>query len=897
MQDLESDKDKRRRILGSLQDWNIGITPVGKLATESCFVHNSVPDILYETHNRFESLFTSTKSEWTTNLVQSNTSNPRDTETMKSLSVCKSIFLKPSSKTDVIHLIEYNLEAYVMVNNIARLTKDFEDELTKAEEHWPHSPQKSWDKLCQIWNRYGFLWPQKVGIGLKMHYSYTNNSNLDIKVVKDLLRKESQDVLHSPKKYSVIWRTSLMPVHEFFPSQYDKKRNFINNIIRKFSSVMFSDSLFQLKNIKSGDYLGRHPADLQVTTLSLPDKKVLNNSNFFWNFNSTELPHYIFTGNKKLLCSGQLDTTKTIILSKLQYNRSDRSTPQARDNIKLIEYKQSDGGQQISSNDTDDYFQWTVDISNRRLKDDSYCSSRNIFDLDQSIEQVRCLLHDDEIILHQHSFYLKTAPKDSIFKPDSIDNISPVLQEAIKSPLSTFSFGDQQFNFSSCESSGTQPTSRSNSFHSAGSTNKHDINQSVAFIERLKDKANIPLEYCWKLEMVSKTLLEDGDMINVVKNLSKSNISGDQNSPKPYHPDLNYNSSPFRSPESHIEHKNQTLLLQNNTINISSFIPVQDHTTESTNHLKNQFWHSKTQKSKWLNVDPKLYNLSSQTEDEIVGSAISTYSTSTESIRSIHSPSNSYLPEVSEKRFGKQPLQTATNKQNINYSSGGSDQWSSPASPSIIVKNNDIGFNSQNYHTSPALTEAENIKRGYQESHKEKEISAYNRIIQNMFNTSPNSNNTSQIKYYDEDGEEEEGAYDYGSSQVYTYTMTPYSRFSQQMTPSSSANLTPEEYMRRKKSRENSFMLLIDRETKQEFWLRTVKQSSLSNWLQFLSTNTKKLSNVCQKAIAAKNNNNNNNNSDIRVHHNNNNNNNSRTIQKKKGFYIKKNRKQQGIVM
>lgn len=167
MQDLESDKDKRRRILGSLQDWNIGITPVGKLATEPCFVHNSVPDILYETHSQFESLFTSTRSEWTTNLVQSNTSNPRDTETMKSLSVSKSIFHNPNSKTDVIHLIEYNVEAYVMVNNIARLTKDFEDELTKAEEHWPHSPQKSWDKLCQIWNRYGFLWPQKVGIGKK----------------------------------------------------------------------------------------------------------------------------------------------------------------------------------------------------------------------------------------------------------------------------------------------------------------------------------------------------------------------------------------------------------------------------------------------------------------------------------------------------------------------------------------------------------------------------------------------------------------------------------------------------------------------------------------------------------------------------------------------------------
>lgn len=165
MQDSESNKNERRHILGTLQDWNIGITPYGKLATEACFVHNSVPNITYE-QNDTKYTYTCTKSEWTTNLLLSNTSNPCDTETVKSLSVCSSIFhLEPSTNTKVIHLIKYNVKAYITVDNIARLTKEFEDELSKAEEHWPHSPQKSWDKLCLIWNKYGFLWPQRVQIG------------------------------------------------------------------------------------------------------------------------------------------------------------------------------------------------------------------------------------------------------------------------------------------------------------------------------------------------------------------------------------------------------------------------------------------------------------------------------------------------------------------------------------------------------------------------------------------------------------------------------------------------------------------------------------------------------------------------------------------------------------
>lgn len=173
----ESIKNERRRILSSLENWNVGITPNGKLATESCFVHSSVPDIVFNKNKEtiIESTFISTKSERAINLVQSSASNPCDTETIKSLSVCNSIFrtslhhaatiAEEEKEEEAIHLIKHSVKAYVIVDNVARLTKEFDDELTKAQEHWPHNPQKSWDKLYLIWNRYGFLWPKRIQIG------------------------------------------------------------------------------------------------------------------------------------------------------------------------------------------------------------------------------------------------------------------------------------------------------------------------------------------------------------------------------------------------------------------------------------------------------------------------------------------------------------------------------------------------------------------------------------------------------------------------------------------------------------------------------------------------------------------------------------------------------------
>lgn len=168
----EYEKNVRRRILDALPDWNVGITPEGKLADLSCFVHNSVPEIIMETDNTIQSTFFSTTSEWAANLVRSNTVLSSDEETLKSLSVCKSTFqavetTAVTNNSETVHIITHNVKAYVVVDNVARLTKEFRGELDEAEEHWPHNPQKSWDKMCLIWDKYGFLWPQRVHIGKK----------------------------------------------------------------------------------------------------------------------------------------------------------------------------------------------------------------------------------------------------------------------------------------------------------------------------------------------------------------------------------------------------------------------------------------------------------------------------------------------------------------------------------------------------------------------------------------------------------------------------------------------------------------------------------------------------------------------------------------------------------
>lgn len=420
----------------------------------------------------------------------------------------------------------------------------------------------------------------------------------------------------------------------------------------------------------------------------------------------------------------------------------------------------------------------------------------------------------------------------------------------------------------------------------------------------------------------------------------------------------------------------------NNIIGVSSMIPDEDYYENLNQVLIQQQQYPKSHqqqqhhlklksKSKWLDVNTKFYNLGARAKedhgddnndvDNQQQSSIRTsqYETPMEgSIKSITSPAASFVPAattsdemmISEKKFGKQPLQQGNampvpkvllpmaakfdiNK-NLKDSGDGSDScsWSSLSQSSSATTspiNKSISIKKSTPATS--LTEAETFKRGIQKTYQE-QANAHKMIFKNLFSSSsscasPKSSTTSQIRYYDDDEEEEEEddqateILDPASSQLRTYTMTPRSHrfFSQPTTPSSSAFLTPEEYMKRKRSRENSFMLLLNQETKQQMWLRAIKQSTLSHWLRVLSKGTKKLHQksmiLCSPppptSSSSKQNNRSyissnhhflNTSSDIRLQHHHNSHSN-RVIQKKKGFYFKKksksnsSRRQRSIVL
>lgn len=174
------DKVERRDILAKIDYWNFGILPNGKIASVPCFVHESVPEIKLFVKNKDnddedddeDMTPIATKSEWTKNLVKSSLvyyKTKTDNSTLSSLSLCKSIFKNDDpafkSNIDTIHYVNNKPSAYIEMGKIARLTGEFEEELRIAEEHWPSHPKKSWDKLCQIWYKYGFLWPEYVYLG------------------------------------------------------------------------------------------------------------------------------------------------------------------------------------------------------------------------------------------------------------------------------------------------------------------------------------------------------------------------------------------------------------------------------------------------------------------------------------------------------------------------------------------------------------------------------------------------------------------------------------------------------------------------------------------------------------------------------------------------------------
>ncbi|ORX58804.1 hypothetical protein DM01DRAFT_1207100 [Hesseltinella vesiculosa] len=165
-----------KEILERLPDWNRAITPSGKVAKEPCFVQQRMPliTLLRQDHTSARLV---THSAWTHQLVDNgilwDTSNDI---TMRSLAMTQLLFYPQQHTADPVdhaakcfHAFLFKTCAWMPVNQILRPTLKFQRALEHALTPPNQDPRHALQKLIIVFHVFGFLWPQRVILGRRMH--------------------------------------------------------------------------------------------------------------------------------------------------------------------------------------------------------------------------------------------------------------------------------------------------------------------------------------------------------------------------------------------------------------------------------------------------------------------------------------------------------------------------------------------------------------------------------------------------------------------------------------------------------------------------------------------------------------------------------------------------------
>ncbi|KAI8369994.1 hypothetical protein BD560DRAFT_397314 [Blakeslea trispora] len=749
------DKLNRRKILSQIEDWNLGVSLTGSLATEPCFVHQSVPEIGTIKELSKSQFSMATQSKWTENLVQSGVSNPYDTITIKSLSVCYTIlnsskapsFLALVSQENQkrMHALSLKATAFVHMHQIARLTKEFEDDLNEAKGHWPLEPQKSWDKLCSIWTKYGFLWPEKLYLEFKQQDH------------KHLLDASSQD-----RDYR-IWRAQLRPLYEFFPDSHHAERDFMISMIHYFTPLVLYGCPFRLYHMKTNSYLAK--ADNR--SIQMLGSKDIQSSESLWTFQTT-LTHapFVFTD------------TKAWILPE-----DDGSTLLTKDVDRALHHSFLNPGLQLHSIEHSQLNHcpvqgWTLSILSYHPKTDAFIH------FDSIIHQLKCLSDGDIITLSQDSLYLCAETLGSL------ETHTPLNGNSIESipSLSSITSTSHRFDFSHLDpsaSNSTQPTANSHS-HSLSSP-MHDAPNTIAYFERPTNALHDGKEYQWRIEVMLPWMELDTSHHPIdQESLELASLSGQASS-------VSFKSLSIKSEDQE---------------------PL----------------------SQWLDGNPKLYQIYhvSREKSSPISSSVQEdqFNTPEGSYRSISSLVE--RPDLSERRREKLPLQQSIDALDAKVPNDSPNQLDHTISVDQHVIPNHASLEPHNASPSLLMSEAEEFKREIQQTYQDNN-KVYEAIYNNLFHFSTPSTFTSSgpIRYYDnEDGLVRHQRNSLLNSHSRSMNTTPHSKQSQYTSSSLIANLTPEEYLARKQLRENSFLLLVPQETKQQILLNAIKKSTLGHWFK-----------------------------------------------------------------
>ncbi|KAI9301949.1 hypothetical protein BJ944DRAFT_128729 [Cunninghamella echinulata] len=171
------DTELTKDILERLPDWKKAITPSGELASQPCFIQKNIPNIIPFTKDQTMAHLV-THSLWTQRLVDYGVlwDHHNDT-TLQSLAMAQLLFYPHQHASHPLqlahkqfHMLYYETCAWFSLNHILRPTIAFKQAILHALQPYATDDYPQVLKnLNQVFHHFGFLWPQKIILGYKIH--------------------------------------------------------------------------------------------------------------------------------------------------------------------------------------------------------------------------------------------------------------------------------------------------------------------------------------------------------------------------------------------------------------------------------------------------------------------------------------------------------------------------------------------------------------------------------------------------------------------------------------------------------------------------------------------------------------------------------------------------------
>ncbi|KAI8328775.1 hypothetical protein BC941DRAFT_519122 [Chlamydoabsidia padenii] len=439
-----------RNLLDKHSDWKLGITPTGKLATKSCFVQKVMPAIVRLVPDQSTAQVV-THSAWTLRLVDQGVLwDHANDSTIHSLSMAQLLFypqqhaqhpLTYAKKT--LHLLSFETAAWFAVNQVLRPTRSFQTAIEQALVSCSSDYRLTLERLMQVFDTFGYLWPQKIILGRRTHAKksykvYTPEERLmHLRMAKDdvwikLTKQHEQQTMDNPPDqeesltWSIIKRNDVCPIYEFLEEPW---RQQIKHVIHECLYRIPIDTPIKLRHFTTDTYLSwSNKKQGSYGIAAIPLKQMASTgSHYLWRFNWTTHHHHpaSFTWQPQFLrCGSTVYLSPACDISSTTNNNDDVTTSSIltrslKGDSRLRSVELISPPLPSCEHSATTTMTWRVDLPGLGLGRDDDSSTDEGLNMDILIGRCRPILHRDIIALRQ-ILYLCGVP-------DHKQDIIPIL--------------------------------------------------------------------------------------------------------------------------------------------------------------------------------------------------------------------------------------------------------------------------------------------------------------------------------------------------------------------------------------------------------------------------------------------------------------------------------------